>query len=75
MNGLEVFLKIKEINPKINGILITAYRNEVEKLMEFAFENGISDCLYKPFDKEKILTLIAQIIRKELGFNENQILV
>ena len=74
MNGLEVFLKIKEINPKINGIMITAYRNEVENLVKFAFENGIHDCLYKPFEKEKILTLIAQIIRKELGFNENQIL-
>ncbi len=67
LNGLEVFLEIKKINPKITGIMITAYRNEVENLVKNALANDLYDCLYKPIESEKIITLIEQIIRKNLN--------
>ena len=71
INGLEVFLEIKKINPKITGIMITAYRKEVQNLVKEALENELYDCLYKPIENEKIIALIEPLIRKKIQMNEN----
>jgi len=74
LNGLEVFLQLKEVNPKITGIMITAWRNEVEKLLKIAFENDLYACIYKPLEQGKIETMIQKVIRKKLKINDNPII-
>jgi len=48
MSGLELLKHIKEELPKMNVIMITAYR-DAEKVVE-AFRLGAYDCIFKPFD-------------------------
>jgi len=48
MNGVELLKKLKEINPKLEAIIITAYR-DAEKVVE-AFKAGAYDCIFKPFN-------------------------
>ena len=64
LNGLETYLELKKINPKITAILITAYREEMQDLIESALRQGAYACLYKPFDPQKILQLIEEITQK-----------
>ena len=61
INGLETYLRIKEINPKVVAIMITAYRQEVTDLVEEALKNDAYTCLYKPFDMSKLLKLVDEI--------------
>ncbi|MDD5688254.1 MAG: response regulator [Elusimicrobia bacterium] len=64
MNGIEVLRNIKEIDENIKVIMITAYSNYGEKIVE-AFRLGACDCIFKPFNieylKESILEVIAPI--------------
>ena len=65
LNGLEIYLAIKKINPKVTGIMITGYKyDEVANLVEEALKNDLYTCLYKPFDKGKVIALIEEICRK-----------
>jgi len=64
LNGLETYLELKKINPKINAILMTAYREEMQDLIEAALRQDAYTCLYKPFDPQKILQLIEEIAQK-----------
>lgn len=65
LNGLELFLTIREINSKITGIMITDYHSEVKNLVEEAIKNDFYSYLYKPLDKEKLIKLIEEICRKK----------
>ncbi len=65
INGLETYLRIKEINPKVVAIMITAYRQEVTDLVEEALKNDAYTCLYKPFDMSKLLKLVDEIWEKK----------
>lgn len=61
INGLEVYLKIKEIDPKLVAIMMTGYRQEMTDLVEEALNNNAYACIYKPLDIEKFLMLIEEI--------------
>ncbi|GAG57138.1 unnamed protein product, partial [marine sediment metagenome] len=61
INGLEVYLKIKEIDPKLVAIMMTGYRKEMTDLVEEALNNNAYACIYKPLDIEKLLMLIEEI--------------
>ena len=65
LNGLEAYLELKKINPKITAVLITAYREETRDLIEEALRQDIYTCLYKPLDSQKILQLIEEITQKK----------
>ena len=58
MNGLETYLRLKEINPGIMTIMMTGYREEVGYLVEKALAASAATCLYKPFDPLKAVGLI-----------------
>jgi DNA-binding NtrC family response regulator len=60
LNGLETFLALKKIDPKINVVLMTAY--SVEELVKEALEKGAITCLYKPFKLKEIFDLLEKII-------------
>lgn len=64
LNGLETYLELKKINPKITAVLITAYREEMRDLIEVALKQDAYACLYKPVDPQKILQLIEEITQK-----------
>jgi len=65
INGLEVYLKIKEIDPKLVAIMMTAYRKEMTDLVEEALNNDAYACIYKPLDIEKLLILLEEIWEKK----------
>lgn len=68
MNGLEMFGKIKEINPKVKGIIISDYRD-----FEYARDGlrlGVENYLIKPVTEEQLrenLRQIYEVLEKERG--------
>jgi two-component system response regulator HydG len=64
INGVQTFREIKKINPKAMVIMMTAY--SVEDLIKEALEEGAYAVVYKPFDIEKIVSIIESALRKTL---------
>ena len=65
VNGLETYLAIKEFNPKVVAIIMTAYRYECEDLIKQALKNGAYACFYKPFDMDEVLKLVEEISKRK----------
>jgi DNA-binding NtrC family response regulator len=61
MNGLETYLNIKKIDPEATVIMVTAYRQEVDDLLQIALDNSAYASLYKPFDIPEVLKMIEEI--------------
>jgi DNA-binding NtrC family response regulator len=64
INGVQTFREIKKINPKAAVIMMTAY--SVEELIKEALDEGAYAVVYKPFDVEKIVSIIESALRKPL---------
>ncbi len=64
IDGLETFLRLKEINPDIITIMMTGFRNEVKDALDKAQEASAITCLYKPFDPSKAADLVRGINKK-----------
>lgn len=60
INGVEAFLKIKEIDPQVKVIMMTGL--SVEGLIEEALKEGAYACLHKPFDSERVVSLIEEAL-------------
>jgi len=65
LNGLETFLALKKINPKIVAIMITAYSQEMDDLVQEAMNNSAYTCLNKPINIEDMLVLINEVLKKK----------
>ena len=65
LNGLEVYLEIKKINPKAVVIMMTAYRQEMDELIKQGIKDGAYACLYKPFDIDEAVRIIEEIVEKK----------
>lgn len=63
LNGLETFLAIKDVNPKVKAIFMTAYREETGELVREALKKGIYACLYKPFEVEEAVELVTRLYK------------
>lgn len=61
LNGLETYLAIREVNPQVVAIMITAYRQEMSDLVEEALENHAYTCLYKPIEIGSMLRILEEI--------------
>jgi len=72
MNGLEVLQKVKEINPEIQVILMTAY-GTVEDAVE-AMKNGAWDYLSKPVDLDELELKLRKVSEHNQLIRENQLL-
>lgn len=57
MNGVEAFKRMKEINPRLHAVMMTAYA--LEDLMREALKEGAHGCLRKPINYDKLLELIS----------------
>lgn len=60
MNGLKTYKAMREIDPKLTGIIMTAF-STTETAIE-AMKLGAFDYITKPFDIPEILTLIDQAV-------------
>ena len=62
MNGLETFLELRKIRPHIKTIIITAYCQEVETIVEEAIRNELYTCLYKPIKIDNLLKIVEKVV-------------
>ena len=67
INGLETYLALREIDPKVQAIMMTGYRNETNELVSEALRNSAFTCLYKPFDLRGMVELIELIQAERLS--------
>ncbi len=67
VNGLDVLRTIREQHPRLPVILVTSYREEMSPAIEAALKIGAYTCLYKPFEIEKLLKILSQVRRGEMG--------
>jgi two-component system NtrC family response regulator len=71
-NGLEVLQEVKEINPTIDVVVITAFGNVDDAIG--IMKNGAYDYLTKPIDLDELENLIKRIAEKRTLISENQLL-
>jgi two-component system response regulator HydG len=64
IDGLETFLRLKEINPDILTIMMTGFRNEVKEALDKAQAASAITCLYKPFDPAEATNIVKRIGKK-----------
>jgi DNA-binding NtrC family response regulator len=69
MNGLEVLRRVKDIDPDVSVVMITAY-GSIATAIE-AMKNGASDYMLKPFDPNEIGVLIEKILKQQAQAREN----
>ncbi len=60
MDGVEAFLKIKEILPECIVVMMTGYA--VESLVEKALSEGARTCLSKPVSIEELLEIVDEVV-------------
>jgi len=60
INGVQTFREIKKIDPEAAVIMMTAY--SVEDLVKEALEEGAYAVAYKPFDIDRIIVLIDDLL-------------
>ena len=65
LNGLETYLKIRNVNPEAVVVMMTAYRQEMDELVKQAIEKGAYSCLYKPFDMDEAIKIVEEISKKK----------
>ncbi len=69
MDGIEVLARIKEIDPEIPIVMITAY-GSITTAVE-AMKKGASDYLLKPFEPDELSMLIEKILQSKATQLEN----
>jgi len=65
LNGLETYLELRKINPELTAIIMTAYHQEMDDLVQEAINNSAYTCLNKPLNIEDMLVLINEILTKK----------
>ena len=60
INGVQTFREIKKIDPGASVIMMTAY--SVEDLIKEALEEGAYAVVYKPFDIDRIIAIIEEVL-------------
>lgn len=61
MDGLETYLRLKEINPNTTAVMMTGFHNEVRDVLEKAEAAAAITCLFKPFNPEKAVEMVNLI--------------
>ena len=64
INGIQTFREVKKIDPRAAVIMMTAY--SVEDLVKEALEEGAYAIVYKPFDIDKIMTIIEELLHEKI---------
>lgn len=61
MNGLEVYLKIKQHNRSVPTMVVTGYAEEEKESIELLNNMKVTGCLTKPFDTDELLTALRNM--------------
>jgi DNA-binding NtrC family response regulator len=72
MSGLEVLKKVKEMDPDVSVVMITAY-GSIPSAIE-AMKSGAYEYLLKPFDPDELMVLIEKIRKHQAERRETQFL-
>jgi DNA-binding NtrC family response regulator len=72
MDGMELLRRVKQINPEIDVIMMTAY-GTVEAAVQ-AMKAGAADYITKPIELDELLILIDRISERRTLRRENEIL-
>lgn len=64
INGVQTFREVKKIDPKVAVIMMTAY--SVEDLVREALEEGAYTIVYKPFDIDRIIAIIQELLHGKI---------
>lgn len=72
MSGLDVLKKVKEIDPDVSVVMITAY-GSIPSAIE-AMKSGAYEYLLKPFDPDELMVLIEKIRKHQAERRETQFL-
>ncbi len=59
MNGLETYLKLKTLKPGAVAVMVTAYREEVQDLLDQAMNSDAHSCLFKPVEMNQLIELLG----------------
>lgn len=70
MDGIQVLLEVKKIRPSLPVIIMTAF-GSIDTAVE-AIKLGAYDFVTKPFPKEKILSVVDNVMERELLIRENR---
>jgi len=65
MDGIETFEQVKKVDPRAAVIMMTGYT--AEDLLERAISGGAYTCIYKPFDMEKVISIVENIAKVRSG--------
>ncbi len=65
MNCLETYLELRKIRPYIKAIMVTAYRQEVDSIVQEALRNDLYTCLYKPINVDNLLKIVEKILTEK----------
>jgi DNA-binding NtrC family response regulator len=69
MDGMQVLEKVKEMNPKVSVVILTAFAT-IENAVE-AIQKGAYDYITKPFRRERILLTIGKVMEWQKMLQEN----
>ena len=72
MDGMELLKRVKQINPEIDVIMITAY-GTIETAVQ-AMKAGAADYITKPIELDELLLLVDRISERRTLLKENEIL-
>jgi DNA-binding NtrC family response regulator len=72
LSGLDVLKKVKESDPDVSVVMITAY-GSIPSAIE-AMKNGAYEYLLKPFDPDELMVLIEKIMQHQAERRETQFL-
>lgn len=61
LNGLQTYVIIREIRPRMQVIMITGYPTEMGGLLRQAMAEGATTCLEKPVDMAMLVSLLEQV--------------
>jgi len=63
MNSIQVFERVKEIDPQATVIMMTTYSSE--HFLRSAIKESSCACIQKPFDMEKVIGLVEEICEQK----------
>jgi two-component system NtrC family response regulator len=72
MDGMEVLQSVKQINPEIDVVIITAF-GTIETAVE-AMKAGALDYITKPVEFDELLLLVERVAERRTLIRENEIL-
>ena len=72
MDGMEVLRSVKQINPEIDVVIITAF-GKIETAVD-AMKAGALDYITKPVEFEELLILVERVSERRTLIRENEIL-